>query len=121
MDQFSAVKQHDDRTAVPGYLDFSVSVTRQHDAVTVHVTGDLDCYTAPRLRTTLLGLVDEGARHVTLDVGATQFVDSTGLSVLVGGLKRLRDHGGTMVLKSPNDMTRRLFQVTGLNTVFEIS
>jgi anti-sigma B factor antagonist len=121
MEQISAVKQREDRTGVPGYIDFSVSVAREDDAVTLYVTGDLDCYTAPRLRAALLGLVDDGARQVVLDVGGTQFVDSTGLSVLVGGLKRFRDRGGNMVLRSPNDTTRRLFEVTGLSTVFEIS
>ena len=121
MEQFSAVKQRDDRTGVPGYLNFGVSVARVDDAATVHVSGDLDCYTAPQLRAALLALVADGARQITLDVGSTQFVDSTGLSVLVGGLKRLRDHGGSMVLWSPNDTTRRLFEITGLTTVFDIS
>ncbi|MDQ4070919.1 MAG: STAS domain-containing protein, partial [Actinomycetota bacterium] len=85
------MKQAGDRATVPGYLDFSVSVTTVEGAATVRVTGDLDCYTAPQLRSALLALVDDGAQHVTLDLGRTQFVDSTGLSVLVGGLKRFRD------------------------------
>jgi anti-sigma B factor antagonist len=121
IEQFSAVKQREDRTGVPGYLGFSVSVSTRADAATVRIAGDLDCYTAPQLRAALLALVDEGARQVTLDVAGTQFVDSTGLSVLVGGLKRLRDQGGNMVVRSPNDTTRRLFEITGLSTVFDIT
>lgn len=120
MESFSAVKQQLDRTDVAGYLDFAVSVTAVGSAATVRVTGDLDCYTAPQLRSALLEAMADGVRDVTLDVGATQFVDSTGLSVLVGGLKRLRDHGGNMVVKSPTDATRRLFEITGLSTVFEL-
>lgn len=58
---------------------------------------------------------------MTVDIGGVQFVDSTGLSVLVGGMKRLRDLGGGMAVKSPNDATRKLFEITGLQTVLEIS
>ena len=118
---FSAVKQRDDRTAVAGYLDFSVSVVSVDSTATVRVTGDLDCYTAPQLRSTLMALADDGARQVTLDIGSTNFVDSTGLSVLVGALKRLRDHGGDMTVTSPTETTRRLFEITGLDSIFQVS
>ncbi len=120
-DSISAVKQRPDTSGVPGYLDFSVSVMAVDGAATVRVTGDLDCYTAPQLRSALLDLVEDGTREVTLDVGATQFMDSTGLSVLVGGLKRLRENGGTMVLRAPTPATLRLFEVTGLQSVFDIA
>ena len=115
------MKQGDDRNGVPGYLDFAVSVTTVGDTATVRVTGDLDCYTAPQLRSALSAVAADGARQVVLDVAGTQFVDSTGLSVLVGGLKRLRGQGGNMVVKSPTEMTRRLFEITGLNAVFDVS
>ena len=118
-DSVSAVKQHAG-SGVPGYIDFSVSVMAAHGTATVRVIGDLDCYTAPQLRSALLALVEDGTREVTLDVGGTQFMDSTGLSVLVGGLKRLRESGGNMVVKAPSPATLRLFEVTGLSTVFDI-
>lgn len=66
-------------------------------------------------------MVEDGARHVTVDIGGVRFVDSTGLSVLVGGMKRLRDRGGRMLVASPTATTRRLFEVTGLNTVLEMA
>jgi anti-sigma B factor antagonist len=121
VETLSAVKEAQDRTAVAGYLDFSVVVTSEDGTSTVRVTGDLDCYTAPQLRSALLTLVDEGTRQVILDVGSTQFVDSTGLSVLVGGLKRLRDHGGNMVVRSPTEATLKLFEITGLTSVFDVA
>ena len=117
----SAVKQRPDTRGVPGYLDFSVSVMAMDGVATVRITGDLDCYTAPQLRAELLALVDQGTRHVTLDVGGTQFLDSTGLSTLVGGLKRFRENGGNMVLKAPTPAALKLFEITGLHTVFDIA
>ena len=115
------MEHRDDRTDVAGYLDFDVSVTVADGAATVRVKGELDCYTAPQLRSALMTLVEDGARHVTVDIGDVDFVDSTGLSVLVGGMKRLRDRGGGMVVKSPTDATRKLFEITGLNTVIDVS
>ncbi len=117
----SAVKQRRVSSGLPGYLDFSVSVMTVDGATTVRITGDLDCYTAPQLRSALLALVADGTRHVALDLAGTQFVDSTGLSVLVGGLKRLRDQGGTMVIRGPSAATLRLFEITGLQSVFEVA
>ena len=121
MEPLTAMDQRGDGTGVAGYLGFEVSVTAVDSEATVQINGDLDCYTAPQLRSALLALVEDGVRDVTLDIGGAQFVDSTGLSVLVGGMKRLRDSGGRMVVKSPTDATRKLFEITGLDSVLIMS
>ena len=117
----SPSEPREDGTGVAGYLDFEISVTAAGSAATVRVEGELDCYTAPKLRSALHTLAQDGVRHVTVDIGGVQFVDSTGLSVLVGGMKRLRDLGGGMAVKSPSDATRKLFEITGLHTVLDVS
>jgi anti-sigma B factor antagonist len=111
-----------DRTDVPGYVDFSVSVTAGDGEAVVHVRGDLDCYAAPRLRAVLseVEAAADGPRRIVLDVGQTNFMDSTGLGVLVGGVRRLRLGGGDMVLRSPSPSTRRLLEITGVTKLFEI-
>lgn len=117
----SSPEQVDDRTDVAGYLDFDISVEVEQSAATVRVTGELDCYTAPRLRSALVALAADGVRHVTVDIGGVRFIDSTGLSVLVGGLKRFRESGGAMVVRSPTDAARKLFEITSLTTVLELA
>jgi anti-sigma B factor antagonist len=114
------VKLKEDRTTVPGYLDFAVSVIAAEEATVVEVQGDLDCYTAPKLRSVLVELAD-GPRTVILDLARTEFIDSTGLGVLVGGVKRLRQQGGDMVVRSPSPMTARLFEVTGVHKLFQVA
>jgi len=54
-------------------------------------------------------------------VARTEFIDSTGLGVLVGGVKRLRQQGGDMVVRSPSPMTARLFEVTGVHKLFQVA
>ena len=112
------MKVKSNRMTVPGYLDFGVSVSVAEGATVVEVRGDLDCHTAPQLRAVLAELADS-PRTVILDVGRSDFIDSTGLGVLVGGLRRLRQQGGDMVVRSPSPTTARLFEVTGVSKLFE--
>ena len=109
-----------DRTTIPGAIGLAVSVAEVVDETVVRVEGDLDCYSAPQLRAVLLELA-EGPRRVVVDVSGSTFIDSTGLGVLVGGLKRLREQGGHLALRSPSPTTARLFEVTGVSKLFDIA
>jgi anti-sigma B factor antagonist len=86
----------------------------------VWLIGELDMSTAPPLRDQLLELASDGATQVTVDLSELEFVDSTGLSVLVTALKRLRQQGGDMGLRSPRPSTRKVLEITGLTEVFSI-
>lgn len=103
----------------PGELQ--VVVSGSEPAYEIELLGELDMSTAPRLREELLRLVSDGATSVTVDLSELGFVDSTGLSVLITGLKRLREKGGDMALRSPTPSTRRVLEITGLTEVFPIS
>ncbi|HET7720100.1 MAG TPA: STAS domain-containing protein [Acidimicrobiales bacterium] len=109
-----------DRPSVnPGELH--VSVSGAEPEYEVRLLGELDMSTAPQLRDELLRLVSGGATMVTVDLSELAFVDSTGLSVLITGLKRLRQQGGELALRSPTPGTRRVLEITGLTEVFPIS
>ena len=103
----------------PGEL--LVKVSGVAPAYEIHLHGELDMSTAPRLREELVRLSSDDATAVTVDLSRLEFVDSTGLSVLITGLKRLREKGGDMALRSPNPGTRRVLEITGLTQVFSIS
>ncbi len=103
----------------PGELH--VVVSGGDKSYEVRLLGELDMSTAPRLREELTRVTSEGARHVTVDLRDLVFIDSTGLSVLITGLKRLRQDGGDMALRSPTAGTRRVLEITGLTEVFSIS
>lgn len=102
----------------PGEL--LVRVSGAEPAYEIQLLGELDMSTAPQLREELARLASDGATQVTVDLSELQFVDSTGLSVLIGGLKRLREQGGDMALRSPTPGTRRVLEITGLTQVFSI-
>jgi anti-sigma B factor antagonist len=85
------------------------------------VKGEIDVYSAPRLRERLVELVSEGRRQIIVDLEGVDFLDSTGLGVLVGGLKRSRTHGGDLSLVCTQSRILKVFEITGLTTVFSIA
>jgi anti-sigma B factor antagonist len=89
------------------------------DCAVLRVTGEVDAYFAPMLRERIRELAASGAVHLIADLGEVDFLDSTGLGVLVGGLRRLREDGGSLalVLKTPRIL--RIFQITGLTKVLD--
>jgi anti-sigma B factor antagonist len=84
------------------------------DCAVLQVTGEVDVYTAPLLREQIRELAAKGAVHVIADLGQVDFLDSTGLGVLVGGLRRLREAGGSLALVISTPRILRIFQITGL-------
>ena len=100
-------------------LGLEVDDSRQPYAV-VSVKGEVDVYTAPRLREKLVELVSQGRHQVVVDLEGVDFLDSTGLGVLVGGLKRLRSHDGDLTLVCTHQRILKVFEITGLTKVFSI-
>ena len=95
--------------------------TREADGKTVvTVGGEIDVYTAPKLRDKITELVAAGVYDIVVDMGAVEFLDSTGLGVLVGGLKKVRAHDGSMRLICNQERLLKIFRITGLAKVFAI-
>ena len=90
------------------------------DCAVLRVTGEVDAYTAPMLRDRIRELADKDAVHLIADLSQVDFLDSTGLGALVGGLKRLREARGSLTLVIDAPRILRIFQLTGLTKVFAI-
>jgi anti-sigma B factor antagonist len=102
-------------------MDLTLNVYSDTPGSTVvAVGGEIDVYSAPKLRERLIALVDSGSYHLIVDMEAVEFLDSTGLGVLVGGLKRVRAHDGWIDLVCTQGRILRIFRITGLSKVFSI-
>ena len=98
--------------------DFKVDIIGPDgDCAVLRITGELDAYTAPFLRDRMRDLTAVGVRHVIVDLRGVDFLDSTGLGVLVGGLKRFREHGGSLAPVATKTSILKIFQITGLTSV----
>jgi anti-sigma B factor antagonist len=89
-------------------------------ATVLALTGEIDLYTCPELKTELLRVIDDGATLVVLDLAGTTFIDSTGLGVLIRGVERLRVNDGSLAVVSLDPNLTKIFEVTGLDRVFAI-
>ena len=101
-------------------MELGLDVRKVGDHSVVDVKGEIDVYTAPKLREKLIELVSEGSHHVVVNLEGVDFLDSTGLGVLVGGLKRLRSHDGDLTLVCTQPRILKVFEITGLTKVFAI-
>jgi len=101
-------------------VDFSIS-TRSEGAYTiVEVVGELEVSTVPRLRERLKDLIADGDYHLVVDLQGVDFLDSTGLGALVGGLQRVYPHDGSFQLVCTRQRILKIFALTGLINVFSI-
>jgi anti-sigma B factor antagonist len=88
--------------------------------VVIKVAGEIHATTAPEFSTRLNNAIEGGKTGVVLDLTAVEFIDSTGLSVLLNGLRRVTRVRGTMVIACANPTVLRLFEITKLDSTFEI-
>ena len=86
----------------------------------IDVQGEIDIYTAPRLRELLINLVSEGNYQLVVNLDKVGFLDSAGLGVLAGGLRRVRAHDGSLELVCTQQPILKIFRITGLTEVFGI-
>ena len=101
-------------------MELGLDVTERNGYAVLAVHGEVDVYTAPRFRERLIELVSEGKTRIVVDLEGVDFLDSTGLGVLVGGLKRLRSHDGDLSLVCTQSRILKVFEITGLTKVFTI-
>jgi anti-sigma B factor antagonist len=86
----------------------------------VSVSGEIHVSTAPRFREELNAVIESGGTRLVLDLSAVEFIDSTGLSVLLNGLRLVNQRKGRMALVCRNRTVLRLFQITSLDATFDI-
>ncbi len=101
-------------------MELSLDYRKEGDKTVLEVGGEVDVYTAPKLREKLVELVGEGHYQIIVDMTKVEFLDSTGLGVLVGGLKRVRSHDGSLSLVCNQERILKIFRITGLTKVFPI-
>ena len=101
-------------------MDLSMDNATAGERTVIAVGGEIDVYTAPKLRDGLVELINSGHYHLVIDLEGVDFLDSTGLGVLVGALKRVRSHQGTLALVCTQERLLKIFRITGLAKVFPI-
>jgi anti-sigma B factor antagonist len=86
----------------------------------MNVSGEIHVTTAPRFSQCLQEAIDDANSAIVLDLSGVEFIDSTGLSVLLNGLRRVNQLHGALAIVCTNPTVLRLFQITSLDETFDI-
>ncbi len=98
-------------------MDIRLRTHKVEGATVVDVSGDVELHSANQLRDELAHASDGERPCVVVDLSHVSFIDSTGLGVLVGAFKRVRERGSLSVV-CPQRSIRRVFEITGLLQIF---
>jgi anti-sigma B factor antagonist len=96
-------------------------VGKQGDITVLNVEGQLIVGNRQELKQKVLEELENGERKFLIDFDRTGYIDSSGLGVLVSLSKKIREQGGELRLANLNDDLRTLFELTKLDTLFQIS
>jgi anti-sigma B factor antagonist len=86
----------------------------------ITLSGELDAYNAPELRSTFERVLESEPALVVLDLSAVTFLDSTVLGAIVGLLRRVREARGELRMVLPDTTARRIFEITNLVAALDV-
>lgn len=84
----------------------------------VKLSGEIDIYTANSLKESINNMTKENLTSIEIDAQNLDYIDSTGLGVLVNALKKVKEEGNTITLYNIKNNIQKLLEITGLNKVF---
>ncbi|MFA5844944.1 MAG: STAS domain-containing protein [Coriobacteriia bacterium] len=101
-------------------MELEIATEKDGSSCVLALSGEVDVYTAPTLKDRLVSVVDDGCVDIVVDLEKVAFIDSSGLGVLVGGLRRAREKDGSLRLICTQDSILKIFRITGLDKVFPV-
>lgn len=101
-------------------MDLLISVRTDGIVPIIDLSGEVDAYTSARFREAMVELIESGEANLVISMIKVEYIDSSGLGALVGGLKRSTERGGRIVIVCDNPQIRKVFEITGLEKVFPL-
>ena len=102
-------------------MDLTVTITTQQDnSILGVIGGEIDAYTAPKLREQLLAIDTKSTDKSVLDLAGVGYMDSTGIGVIVAFYKSVIADGGELTLIGLSPRLKRLFDITGLSGIIHV-
>ncbi len=97
-----------------------IETTPDSDRYVITVSGEVDLATSPELDTAIIAAIKSGSSSLVIDLTDVSFMDSSGLGVIVRGLKRCREADNDLDLVITNERVLKVFGITGLDQVIPI-
>lgn len=101
-------------------MNLKIDVTENTDKTIVFLSGELDIYTAPELKDTLLKIVSQNNHTLEVDLENISYMDSTGIGVFINAFKNAKKTNSHLQLINLQEKVLRLFKITGLDELIDI-
>lgn len=90
------------------------------DVIYIEIEGDISFNNVQDIRKTILNNLLETDRNAVLNLSKVDFMDSSGLSIFITLLKRVKERGGELILEQPHEMVQKILEITRLDELMEI-
>jgi anti-sigma B factor antagonist len=97
-----------------------IATTPGSDRYVITVSGEVDLASSPELDAAVIAAIESGSSSLVIDLTDVSFMDSSGLGVIVRGLKRCREADKDLDLVITNERVLKVFGITGLDQVIPI-
>ncbi len=101
-------------------LQIRKNYDEQENQWNMELTGEVDIYTAGQLKETFIKLLEEKKVNIKINAAHLEYIDSTGLGVLIGALKRLKQENKNIIIYNIKPSIKKLLNITGLDKIFII-
>lgn len=97
-----------------------IQTKTKDEMVFVNIDGDVDLYSSPRVRQTIIDLIQKKKPALLVNLGGVTYMDSSGVATLVEGLQKIKKYGGKLCLYNLQGAVRDVFELSRLDKVFSI-
>lgn len=102
-------------------MNLVINVKKGKKESFVLLSGEIDVYTAPKLKDKILPLTQIEEHLIVINLADVKYMDSTGLGVFIHALKSTKKYNSQLKLVELQDRVLRLFEITGLNEIIHIN
>lgn len=86
----------------------------------IELEGEVDIYTANNLKESIIDIISNNQEDIIIDASKLVYIDSTGLGVLIGALKRLKQKEKDIYIINARSNIKKIFNITGLDKIFKV-
>lgn len=101
-------------------LNIEIIKTPDNDYIEIKPMGEVDIFTSPEFKNKLIDLIDKNNVNIIINGEELEYIDSTGLGVLMSIYKKMQENNLKIKIKNLKPNIYKLFDITGLNKIFDI-
>lgn len=97
-----------------------MKIDREDDTVRVELVDSIAFTNAHKIRNDILKYIDKDAKTLVLNISKVDFMDSSGIGILISLLKKMKSKGGRLIIEHPKLGVQKLFEMTKLDEIIEV-